>query len=799
MYIDDAIRFVRKNPGFTAAATLTLAAGIGANSAIFSFVSALLLRPLPFPDADRLVRIESVQGNEPGKLIPREWEELDRDSATFAGVAGWYPSQYNLTTDGKPQVVTACMTTANLFRVLGVNFAAGSSWQEGTHRARNPVVVLSHGLWTKLGSDRSIIRQSLTMDDSPYMVTGVTEAGFQFPVRSDVYRAAHLGAAQNNNVRSLFAVARLQRGVSPKQAQSRLVAFAAQQAQLYPDTNRGIQFRLVSLREAYVGEIRPYLLLTLGLVAVVLMVACTNVINLLLARGISRSREFALRAAIGADRRHLLGQLLSESLILNLLGGLAGLGLAWVAIRVIRHMLEPSLPAWMEVRIDGPVLLFTFSISVVCGVIAGLYPAVSALHPDLQSVLREGARGIGNRTQSKVRQWLIAAELAMAVVLLVAAGLLVRSFQQLRAADTGFRRTQLVTFRSDPPWARYNRPEQTSLFYRLALEKLEAVPGVSAAAANHSFPLALNQNYGKPTIVVEGQSIDEQRRNPFVNVQIVSPNYLRVVGVPLLEGRNFTAGDRLDTTPVAILSRPLAHRLFGSTSPLGRRIRLPELLGALDEKQQEWFQVIGIAEGVRSESLLSGPGMDLYLSNQQQFAGDTFFILRTGQPTAAISRMAAQAIREVDPQQPIFAAGTVEDLVEQTVWQRRIAGQLSLCFGVVALLLAAIGTYGLLSYAVFQRSRELAIRQALGSTATQIQKLVVGEGMRIAAIGSCAGLVIAIPAANAGASLLYGVSPLDGVSIATAVLCVLGVAFAACYLPARRASRISPLDALKAE
>jgi putative ABC transport system permease protein len=801
LYVRDSLRFLIKSPGFSATALSIFAIGIGATAAIFSFVNALLLRPMPFPEPDRLIRIESVQGGVAGKLMPREWEELDRDQATFEGVAGWYPSQYNLSADGRPDVVRACMTTANLFRVLGVALSLGSSWQEGTHRQRNPVVVLSHELWkNRLGARESVLRQTLTLDGSPYMVVGVTAPQFQFPVRNDIYRAANLGGAQNEDVRSLFVVGRLRPDVSLEQARNRLSAFALEQARKYPATNSDIKFRLTPLREAYVGEIRPYALLTLALASVVLLIACANVINLLLARGISRAREIAIRTALGAGARQIVSQLLAESVLLSVLGGVLGTAFAFLAIRSLRVLVRADLPPWMDVSIDGTVLLFTLILAVGCGVIAGTFPALSATRSDTQRTLREGARGAsGSRLQARSRQALMVGEIGLAVALLIISGLLVRSFASLQEIDAGFRRSQMITFRTDPPWSRYNKPEQTSVFYRSALEALQAIPGVTAVAANHSFPLAVNQNYGKPTIAVEGQSLDERRTNPFVNVQIVSPNYFEVMGIPLLSGRPFTEDDRVSTLPVAVLSRPVATRLFGSADPLGRRLQLPELLSSLDDKTNRWFTVVGVVEGVRSESLTTGPAMDIYFSNQQQFAGDTFFVLRTNQPVDTIRRLAGEAIRQVDPEQPIFAMQPVEDLVDETVWQRRIAGQLSLCFGAVALLLAAIGAYSLLSWTVNQRARELAIRQALGSTPSAIRRLVVGEGMRLAAMGVVAGVLLAVPLAYRFSDLLFGVGAWDPATMALAIAFTTLISLLASYIPAVRASRADPNDALKAD
>ncbi|MBL8221173.1 MAG: ABC transporter permease [Bryobacterales bacterium] len=795
------IRSLARAPLFTVTAILTMALGIGANTAIFSFVNALLLRPLPFREPDRLIRIDSVRGNETGKLTPREWEDLDRDSQLFDGVAAWYPSQYNLSEGGAPEVLTACMTTANLFRVLGVNLTHGSGWKEGTHRDRNPVVVLNHELWKRrFGGDPTIVGRTLLLDFSSYQVLGVAAPGFDFPGKMDVFRAAYLGSAQNWDVRSLFAVARLRQGVSMEQVQSRLGEFGARMEQSFPQTNQGVRFQARSLRDAYVGEVRPYVLLTLALVGLVLLVACANVVNLLLSRGFSRKRELAVKVALGAPRLRIIGELLTEAVVLACAGGVAGLAFAYWWTGLIRQWLRMDLPVWMSVELDGRVLLFTMVVSIAAGLLAGLFPAVAFSKVELHAAMRESSRGSsGSRSSARVRDVLVASELALAVALLVFAGLLVKSFWRLLEVDAGFSRTPALTFRTDPPWARYSKAEQTSQFYRRAGEALAAIPGVTAVAANHSMPLATNQNYGKPTIVVDGQSVDEQQRNPFVNVQIVSPNYHAVMGIVLREGRAFTDNDRIGTVPVAILSKPLAVRLFGGASPIGRRVRLPGLLSALNEAKAEWFQIIGVVEGVRSESLAGTPGLDIYFSNQQQFAGDTFFILRSAQHPAALSQAVARAIQKVDPEQPVFDIQALEERVEDTVWQRRMAGTLSLYFGGLALLLAAIGAYGVLSYLVSQRRREIGIRQALGSSRGQVWWLVVSEGMVLAGFGITAGLVAALLGSRPLTAVLHDVQGTDWVVLVLAVAATILMAFVASALPAWRATRVNPVDALRLE
>lgn len=796
-----AIRSLARAPLFTATAILTLALGIGANTAVFSFVNALLLRPLPFPEPQRLIRIDSVRGNERGKLTPREWEELDRDKDLFEGVAAWYPSQYNLSEGGRPEVLTACMTTANLFRVLGVDLVHGASWKEGTHRDRNPVIVLNHELWKRrFGGDPAIIGRTLPLDFSSYQVLAVAAPGFDFPGKMDVFRAAYLGSAQNWDVRSLFAVARLRPGVTIERVRMRLSQFGGRMEQQFPQTNQGVHFEVRSLRDAYTGDVRPYVLLTFALVGLVLLVACANVVNLLLSRGFSRRRELAVKAALGAPRTRILGELLTEAVVVACAGGVAGLAFAYWWTGLIRDRLRMDLPSWMVVELDGRVLLFTFAVSMVAGVLAGLFPALTFSKVELQGAMRESSRGSsGSRSSARVRDALVASELALAVALLVFAGLLVKSFWRLLQVDAGFARTPALTFRTDPPWGRYNKAEQTSQFYRRAEEALAAIPGVIAVAANHSMPLATNQNYGKPSIVVEGQSVEEQRRNPFVNVQIVSPNYHAVMGIALPEGRSFTDNDRIGTVPVAIISRPLARRLFGAASPVGKRVRLPGLLSALNEAKTEWFEIVGVAAGVRSEGLTSAPSPDIYFSNQQQFAGDTFFILRTGLSPAALAQPVARAIQQVDAEQPVFDIQPLEERVETTVWQRRMAGTLSLCFGGLALVLAAIGAYGVLSYLVSQRTREIGIRQALGSTPAEVWWMVVRQGMTQAALGIAGGLALGLAGSRTLGAVLYNVEGHDLTVLAVAVAAAVSMAFLASAVPAWRATRVNPVEALRAD
>jgi len=660
---------------------------------------------------------------------------------------------------------------------------------------------MNHELWKRrFGGDPGLVGKTLPLDFSSYQVLGVAAPGFDFPGKMDIFRAVHLGSAQNWDVRGVFAVARLRPGVTIDQPRRRLDDFAARMEQTFPRTNQGVRFQVRTLRDAYSGEVRPYVLLTLGLVAMVLLIACANVVNLLLSRGLARKREFAVRTALGATRGRIARQLLAEAVILAVVGGLAGLGFAWWWTSLIRQWLRVDLPAWMSIDLDGSVLLFTLLASLLAGLAAGLLPALGLSKAALDDAMRDASRGSsGGRTSARVRDALVISELALAVVLLVFAGLLLQSFWKLRDSDTGFARPPALTFRTDPPWARYNKAEQTAMFYRRAIEELSRIPGVTAVAANHSLPLALNQNYGKPAIAAEGESIDEQQRNPFVNVQIVSPGYFETMGIPLRDGRALLASDRLETTPVAVISQPRARRLFGASSPVGRRVQLPGLLSSLNESKPVWLEIAGVAEGVRSDGLTLDPSLDIYLSNQQQFAGDTFFILRTTLGPAALAGAVTRAIQQVDPEQPVFDIQPLAQRIDDTVSQRRMAGSLSLCFGALALLLAAVGSYGVLSFLVSRRTREIGIRLALGSTPGRVWWMVVRQGLSLAGIGIAVGAAVALAAARLLDRVLYGVTAYDPSIYGLALALTVFVALVAFAVPAWRASRTSPVVALQTD
>ncbi len=796
-----AARGLARRPGWSALVLATLGLGVGVNTAVFALVQALLLRPLPFPEPERLVRVQAVvAGGQPGKLSAHEWEELQRDEATFEGVAAYYPSQYNLADGGPPESVAAAMTTGNLFDVLGVRLAHGASWPLAAYRQRHTAVVLGHALWSqRFGSDARLVGRTLPMDAAPYQVVGVAPPGFDFPHGTQVFRAAQLLSAQNSESRSLFVLARLSRGVSQAQAQARLDALALRLAGERPATNAGVMLRLSPLRDLFVGDVRPHLLATSALAAVVLLLAGVNLLHLVLLRASGRRHELALRAALGASRARLAALPLAECLLLGVAGGALALGLAHASGHALRLFLPQSLPWWLAVRVDAPVAAFALAVALGGLLLIGVTPAL------LASNQRTGALGDGGRAasggpgQRRTRARLVAFEAAFAVLLLASAGLLLRSLERLLSVDPGFRTARLVTLRADPPWTRYDNVGQTGPFYRRALEELRALPGVEAVAANQSLPLFGNDNYGRPRLLIEGQDEAQLANSPFVNLQIVSPNYLETLGVPLVAGRTFDARDRPDAPAVALVSRALARRAFGRASPLGRRVRLPELLRTTGEREQGWFEIVGVTGDVLADGLSAAPSLDLYLSNQQQFAGDTYFVLRAAGDAGALMRAAAMAVQRVDPEQSVFGWQAYPARLERMHWQRVAAARLAAVFALLALALAAVGTYGVLAQSVSQRRRELGVRQALGASASAVAGLVVREGLGPAALGTAVGLGTALALASAARSLLHEVAPWDVPALLAAALALLLVSLAAGALPAWRAARVDPAAALRQE
>ncbi|HEY7699122.1 MAG TPA: ABC transporter permease, partial [Vicinamibacteria bacterium] len=528
-----ALRLVTGNPGFATAVVVTFAIGIGANTAIFSFVHALLLRPLPFREAERLVWVRSIRGGEVGRLSRPELEDVKR-LAAFEDAAGFHNAEYNLAEGGAPEALAATLTTANLFELLGVELLYGETWPESHDRTRQFSIVLNHGLWRRrFGGDPAVVGTSITLANAPgYTIVGILPPGFTFPTDVDLFRSIGISpdpmSYENRESRGVLVIARLAPDVSYARARAELSELAARLERSFPESNAGITFALQPLRDAFVGDVRPYLLLLTGAAGFVLLMAATNVVNLLLSRGAARSHELALRRALGASRGRLARQLVVESLVLALAGGAFGCVLAWGLVRAVDDTLRIDLPFWLNVELSFPVLAFTIVVSIAAGVLAGAAPALST-RLDSQDGLKDGVRGAtSGRSAGQLRRVLVASQIAFALVLLAGAGLMVRTFIELQRVDLGFNPENLLTLRVDPPWNKYGNLETITPFYRAVLSELQSIPGVEAAATNQYLPLPANQQQEAVHEVVftlEGQSPVEQQENPFAKLQLVSPSY----------------------------------------------------------------------------------------------------------------------------------------------------------------------------------------------------------------------------------------------------------------------------------
>lgn len=802
-----AVRTLFKQPDFTIVVVLTFALGIGANSAIFSFINALLLSPLPYQDAERLVRVQSLRGSESGMLSLLEILDLKEQAKLFDGFASFRNTQYNITGGGPPEALRAAVVNWNLFELLGVKPMHGATWSQSHERISIFEIVLSYDVWQRrFGGDPKIVGQKIMLDAAPYEVLGVMPPGFRFPLDADLYRRVPPGDFNSRNARESGLVAKLKPGVTLVQAQSELDELAIRWQQSFPDTNTGIALKLTPLRELYLGQAGAYLWLLLGAVSVVLLIACVNVASLMLTRALARERELAIRAALGADRRRLLRQMLTESLLLTLMSGVLGLGLAFVGIRLLTTLLRLDLPAWMQIGLDARVLGFTFLLVVLTAVLTGLWPALQASHPNLNEALKEGGKSSASAKSLRTRRMLVTTQIALALVLLVGAGLLLQSFARLQQTELGFDATNLLTLKVDPPWSRYKYVQQTAPFYRRVVEEIERIPGVAAVAWNDSLPLAgqdVRAGANKLTFEIEGQPRNEQERNPFVNAQIVNHAYFTALGIPLKQGRTFTAHDTQETVHVALISEAFAARFWPQQSPLGRRLRLGQrnqnYRPADAPPEEPWYEIAGVVGNVRQRSLTIEAGLDVYLCDQQEFSPESYLAIRTNQSPLTLAEAVKQAVWRVDQEQSVFDIRTMEDRVLQTIWQQRLTGVVFALFATLALALSAVEIYGVMSYAVSQRTNELGIRMALGAQPRDVLKLVLGEGLKIALYGAAIGLGMAFALSHLAKHLLFGVRANDPLTFAGVAALLLLVALLACYVPARRAMRVDPLLALRGQ
>ncbi len=799
-HLRNALRQALARPALSAAVVLTLGLAIGANTAIFSFVNALLIRPFPFRDPDRLVEIRSVRGGERGKLAMREVLDIQEQVraiekvAAHTGVSGGY----NFGEEGRPEEWRAILTTGNLFEVLGVPLQRGGPWPIEADKARDFRVILTDGVWRRAFAGQPVVGRTISLDHAPgYEITGIAPAAFDYPSGVEVYRS--IGGFTNyerRGYRNVIAVARLRPGHTVAQLQVELDQVAARVASEFPDTNAGVAYRADSFRDLYTGDARAALAVLLAAVGFVLLVACSNVVHLLLARALGRGREMAVRAALGAGRGELVAQLLSETTLLSLVAAGVGLLLASWWMRLLRAIVGLELPAWMVVEIDGRVLAFTLAVALVTGIASGLAPALHLTRASLAGTLREAGRaGSSGRVAGRLRDLLIVAQVAVALVLLVGAGLLMRGFSDLMARERGFRHEGLATFRVALGWKRYTDQKTISAYYEQAEAALRVLPGVTGVGFVEHPPLTRQQQSVPTTVQAEGQALEDVRRNPYVVYQSVSEGYFDLVRIPLVAGRGFTPFDGPEAEPVAIVSTRLAERLWPGESPLGRRLRYDPL----DPRPEPYRLVVGVVGNVVQETLGGEPSHDLYVPYRHWAAANQYLICRTSLGLREFQAQAERALWAIDPEQSLFDFQLYDKRVLDGVWPLRLSRRLLGLFSTLALVLAATGVYGVLSHSAVERRREIGVRLALGATPSSVTRLVAGHGLRLGLLGLLLGAVGSLLLGRALASAFPTVPTADAPSLLLGVLVLGAVTAVASLLPARRASRADPVSVLREE
>ena len=796
------LRSLLKHRTFTAIAIVTLALGIGANTAIFTVVNAVVLRPLPYPDSERLAMLWTTKdANQEQPFSFGDYNDLKSQAKSFSAIGAASPLwQFTLTVGGEPEAIQGMYVSANLFAVLKVAPEQGRVFTIEEDRVGGPpVAIISRGLWERrFGSDPNVIGKPLSIGGVSATIVGVMPAGFQFlDPAAEVWAplAQNQFASSARQVRLLSVVGRLNDGVQAGEAGAELTNIARRFEGAYPDANGGVSLRLVPLHQQITGKVRPALLLLFGAVGLVLLIACANIINLMLVRGAARHREIAVRAALGAGRMRLLRQLLTESITLSVLGGVAGIVLGSWCVKALLALNPISIPSYNKIGIDLTVLVFTLAASVITGVVFGLAPAWQTLRFDLSAALKGAGRGaIAETGQRRLSSLLVIAEIAMAMVLLIGAGLMLRSFARLLDVKPGFTTENLLTMQVGLPSAGYREPQKRVAFIRQLEASLKGAPEVSAVGVVTRLPLMSALNNVTTFLTIEGRDVPVSER-PEIDFRRASTGYFQAMGIPLLSGRLVTEQDIANNTGAVLINEAMAKRFWPGEDPVGKRISTATSTG----QQTQWQTIVGVVGSVRHLGLDIEPRPEIYYhTNTVPPFGPVVVIRTTSDPKRLIS-IARAKVRELDRDVPISNVNTMEELVAQSVAQRRFGMFLLGAFAVLAVLLAAIGIYGVVSYSVTQRTQEIGVRMALGASAVDVLKMVLRNGMSLALIGVGLGVAGAFALTRLMARLLFEVTPTDVTTFALVSVGLTAVALLACYLPARRAMNVDPLEALRYE
>jgi putative ABC transport system permease protein len=807
-------RSLLKSPGFAIAAVLTLALGIGANTAIFSVVNAVLLRPLAYREPERLVSVRSALDGRGAKDLPSsapEYRDFRREVPALQDIAAVWPININLTGHGDPERIQAAVVSTNYFSVLGVAPVLGRDFSPEDDGGRiGYVTLISWDLWQRrFGGDRDVIGKTVRLDDDPMTIVGVMPKGFRHPVESgaspmEVWAPIDLANTDSNfigfrGMRVFDLFGRLAPGATVEQAGAQFEALRGRLAERYPDSylpSLGWRVDAAPLAERVVGDVRPALLVLLGAVGFVLLIGCANVANLLLARATTRDREIAIRTALGGGRSRLIRQLLTESLLLALIGGALGLALAVWGTDALGRLAALHLPRARDIGVDWNVLGFTGLVVLVTGIGFGLIPALQTTRPDLQSVLKDSGRGSSaGAPRARVRSALVVAEVAIALVLLAGAGLLLRSFERLLAVETGFNPDNLLTLQVWLPWpneaekGRYFTQEQRLAFYDRAVEQVRQVPGVQNVALTTRLPLRGRNN---TRLTIEGRTPPPDEPPPIAEFRAVTPSYFETMQIPILRGEGLPEFADSASAGTAVINRTMSEKYFPNDDPIGRRV---QVFGS----DGPWLTIRGVVGDVRQIGLEEPPFEELYMSARTNAGQEMAMIVRTSGDPESRAAAVTRAIRSADPEQPVFAVMSMDRLIANASAERRFSLLLLTLFAAIALVLSAIGIYGVMAYTTTQRRHEIGIRLALGAGGSDVLRLVVGQGMRLVLIGLATGLLGAWGLSRVLSSQLFGITAQDPVTYSMVALLLGGVALAATWLPARRATRVDPMISLRSE
>lgn len=808
-------RVMRRSPGFAAVALLTLAIGIGANAAIFSIVNGVLLRPLPFPDSSRIVTVWETDANRnivrgtasPAELL--DWQDMNY---SFAELSGWRSLLFTITGSGEAEQVHGSQVSGNFFRMLGVGPVIGRDFSSEDEKPGNEqVAILTYALWQRhYGGDSSVLGKSILLDEKPYTIIGILPRSFSLygvAPELDIWVPFAFNRAQlNRENHELVIFGRLRPGVSLPQAQAEMETILSQLKKQYPGTDQENGVRVAGFHEELIKSLRPSIVILLAAVGFVLLIACANVANLMLARAATREREIAVRATLGAGRRRILRQLLTESALMSLIGGILGIAVAYGGIHLLRGGLPPmggrgQIPHADWIGIDGTVLAFTLFVSLLTGIIFGLAPAIQISRSELFESLKEGSRGsTGGRRSHFIQSSLVVSEVALSLMLLVGAGVLIRSFFLIMSDSLGFDPSNVLSMQIFLSAPRYPTAQQVNNFYQRVIEGVGALPGVKSASAANFLPLTGWSGFCDFDIA--GRTTPPSGEHFTGQYRVADWRYLQTMGISVKQGRDLVASDGADTQSVALINEALARRYWPNQDPVGKQIRLkfPDTRQPWDPEPREgWLNIVGIVSDVRDWEWGEQKVGQIYLPYTQNASRIMHLVVRSeGDPTQLVSGVRS-VVNGVDPNQPVTDVRSMDDYLAASVSRRRLSMLLLVLFAGVATVLAAVGIYGVMAYAVTQRSHEIGIRMALGAEPNDVLRMVVSDGMKLAGIGLVIGVAASYAAVHYLASQLYGVKTKDPITVLCVSVGLALVAISACYFPARRATKVDPLEALRYE